>query len=351
MTCRSFILVLLSTAGLFLMPLFVAAQTPNICDGQEQFFFGDDPIPGAYLCIPEGPFISVCYFKTDQCRPKNAHFETRCPSCKTAGHPIDLTSGNTFIEQSDFAIPGLGGGLSLTRTWNSMWPVAQQQYEVGMFGTNWRSTYEERIYMGSDNYTKYLRADGSIWSWGSGSGGLRSVAPADENAVLTLANRIWTITFKNGTKKTFDYNSGLLKTIVDRNGNTTTIAYDSNNRLSTVTDAANRTITFNYPNSSSQLVSSVVSAAGTFTYQYDGQLLTKVTRPDNKFMTFEYGDGSPLYGVPPLVTAIKDTDSKLLEGHHYDAIGRGLSSTRANGVDSVTITYPQSLSTPPRSEN
>ena len=118
-----------------------------------------------------------------------------------------------------------------------------------------------------------------------------------------------------------------------------------------MTDATGRTITFNYPSSSSQLVSSVISAAGTFTYLYDGKSLTKVTRPDNKFMTFEYGDGSPLYGVPPLVTAIKDTDGKLLEGHHYDAIGRGISSTRANGVDSVTITYPDSLTTPIRTEN
>jgi YD repeat-containing protein len=173
---------------------------------------------------------------------------------------------------------------------------------------------------------------------------LRPVAPADESATLTLANRIWTITFKNGTRKTFDYANGLLRSIVDRNGNTTTIAYDSNNRLSTVTDPANRTLTFNY---SGQQVTSVVSPAGTFTYNYNGQFLTKVTRPDTTFITFEYGDGSLLNGLPDLIIAVKDTNGKLLEGHHYDAQGRGLSSTRANGVDSVTVTYPQSLATGP----
>jgi YD repeat-containing protein len=342
----AFTFVVLPVTVLLLMPLTVAAQaTP--CDVQNQYFFPDPPIPGAYRCDHVDTNLSLCYVKNNQCRPKNVHLQThkRCPWC---GSPVDLTTGNTYIDQTDFALPGLGGGLSLTRTWNSMWPLSEQQYEVGIFGTNWRSTYEERIYMGSDNYEKYLRADGSIWSWGAGSGGLVPVAPADEVALLTLNNGIWTIAFKNGTKKTFNYSNGLLTSIIDRNGNTTTVAYDSNNRLSTVTDAAGRTITFNYPNASSQLVSSVVSAAGTFTYNYDGQFLTRVTRPDNKFMTFEYGDGSPLYGVPPLVTAVKDTDGKLLEGHHYDAIGRGVSSTRANGVDSVTITYPQSLSTPPR---
>src|SRR5262249_9817774 len=340
-------ILVLFCLGLFGIISSASAQTTAF-DEKDPYFFPYPPILGAYRCDHVDTNLSLCFVKNNRCTPKNAHLQTRCPTCFTAGHPIDLTTGNTYIEQREFAVPGLAGGLSLTRTWNSMWPVSEQQYEVGIFGTNWRSTYEERIYMGSDNYEKYLRADGSIWSWGAGSGGLVPVAPADEVAVLTLNNGIVTLAFKNGTKKTFNYSNGLLTSIIDRNGNTTTVAYDSNNRLSTVTDAAGRTITFNYPNASSQLVSSVVSAAGTFTYTYDGQFLTRVTRPDNKFMPFEYGDGSPLYGVPPLVTAVKDTDGKVIEGHHYDAIGRGVSSTRANGVDSVTITYPQSLSTPPR---
>ena len=344
MTYRILFIVLF--VSVLLTTLTTAAQS-NSCESTQQFAFGDPPIPGAYLCIPEGPFLSVCYLKTDQCGPAKVYLEihNRCPHC---GSPIDLTSGNTFIEQTDFSIPGLGGGLSLTRTWKSMWPLSEQAYQVGMFGTNWRSTYEERIFMGSDNYTKYLRADGSFWSWGAGSGGLRPVAPKDESAaVLTLNNGIWTLAFKNGTKKTFDYNTGVLKSIIDRNGNTTTVVCDSNRRPITVTDAANRTITFNY---TGQFVSSVVSSAGTFTYNYDGDFLTKVTRPDNTFITFEYGEGSAVNGVPPLILAVKDTDGKLLEGHHYDAIGRGISSTRANGVDAVTITYPVSLTTPPRTQ-
>jgi len=264
----------------------------------------------------------------------------RCPNC---GSPIELTTGNTYIIQNDFAIPGLGGGLALTRTWNSRW----REYKAGIFGLSWRSTYEESVYMADDGYEKYARADGSIWAFGAGDGGLVPAAPADEVAFLTLNNGILTLAFKDGSKRTFNDSTGLLASIVDRNGNTTSVAYDSNNRLSTVTDAANRTITFNYPDASSQYVSSVVSAAGTFTYTYSGPFLTKVTRPDNTFMTFEYGDDAPLFGLPPLITAVKDTDGKLIEGHHYDALGRGISSTRANGVDSVTITYPGSLPTPP----
>lgn len=365
MTSRALMFVLFSATVLLLMPLLAAAQAPNACEGQEQFFFGDPPIPGAYLCVPEGPFISVCYFKTDsdKCQP---HCEGGCcavggggggggggtgsgggggplpgpppkppSSCSVgAGEPINLTNGNTYIVQNDFAIPGLGGGLSLTRTWNSKWPASQSAIKPGLFGLNWRSTYEERIFMGDDGYTKYSRANGSFWSWGVGAGGLKPVAPRDVSATLTLSNRIWTLTFQDGTKRTFDYSSGWLQSIIDRNGNTVTITYDTNNRITTVTDPANRTITFNYPDSTSLLVSSVVSNAGTFTYNYDGQKrLTKVTRPDNTFVTFEYDANS-------LISAVKDTDGKLLEGHTYDSQGRGLTSTRANGVDSVTVSYP-----------
>ena len=54
-------------------------------------------------------------------------------------------------------------------------------------------------------------------------------------------------------------------------------------------------------------------------------------------MTFEYDANS-------LISAVKDTDGKLLEGHTYDSQGRGRTSTRANGVDSITVSYPNDTS-------
>jgi hypothetical protein len=37
-----------------------------------------------------------------------------CPIC--GGKPIYLANGDTWITQPDYSIPGLGGGLALTRT-------------------------------------------------------------------------------------------------------------------------------------------------------------------------------------------------------------------------------------------
>jgi hypothetical protein len=80
--------------------------------------------------------------------------------------PSNRHSGNTYIAASDISLPGLGGGLRLTRTWNSIFPSLQNSFPT-MFGINWRSTYEERlIYNSPDGLLKYARSDGSVWSFG-----------------------------------------------------------------------------------------------------------------------------------------------------------------------------------------
>jgi hypothetical protein len=110
----------------------------------------------------------ACY--SYSCPPPAAKIET-CPTCPHGGSPISLVSGNTFIEENDVNVPGLSNGLKLTRIWISKWPSTQTAFQTGLFGLNWRSTYEERIFMGSDNYVKYARSDGSFWSFG-GAGSL-----------------------------------------------------------------------------------------------------------------------------------------------------------------------------------
>jgi YD repeat-containing protein len=62
--------------------------------------------------------------------------------------------------------------------------------------------------------------------------------------------------------------------------------------------------------------------------------LTEVTQADNTFVTFTYDAFNN-------ITSVNDTNGKVLESHTYDSTGRGLSSSRANGVDALTISYPQ----------
>jgi YD repeat-containing protein len=315
-----------------------SAQLPGSCWHYGTGLAG--PIyPGAFNCVPDGIGSWTCMFWSITCPPPAAPQET-CPICPNGnpkgGAPISLVTGNTFIEENDVNIPGLSNGLKLTRIWNSKWPSSQTSFQTGIFGPNWRSTYEERIFLGSDNFVKYARSDGSFWSF-AGSGSLTAVAPSNVVATLTADSGYtqWTLTFQNGEQRKFSYASGWLTAIVDRNGNATQLTYDSLNRLVTVADPGGRHLYFSYANNSSYLVTSVTSDVGiSLSYTYDSQgRLTQVTQPDLTTLSFAYDSGSR-------ITTVTDSAGKVLESHTYDSQGRGLTSSRANGVETVTASYP-----------
>jgi YD repeat-containing protein len=286
-----------------------------------------------------GPFGAYCW--TPRCTKHN------CPNCTNAGSPINLATGNTFIAQTDVKLPGLGGGLTLVRTWNSRLRVSLSS--VGMYGPNWRSTYEEHIYVDDDDTIGYARADGTVWNFVLGGGGFTPtppagvlftfspVAPANTTATLFYSSTNWTLIFQNGEQRVFDTKSGNLLSLTDRNGNTTQLTYDASYRLTTVTDPASRHLYFSYASPTSYLVTGVASDFGTsLSYSYDGQgRLIQYTKPDKTTVSFQYNDPNPT-----LITAVLDANGKLLESHTYDSFARGVTSSRAGGAETVTITYP-----------
>jgi YD repeat-containing protein len=299
-------------------------------------------LPANYTCDPHAEFEIPCFWYTSSCPPDQGPFETRCQSCNVGpqgGSPIDLATGDVFITQTDINLPGLGGGLHLTRTWHSLWPVNQVGLVPFMFGPNWMSSYQERVYTGNDGYIKYARNDGSFWSLapqGSSITNYATAAPANAGttAIQDPNTNGWIITLKNGERHTFDQVTGSLTSIIDRNGNTTTLSYDGLNRIANVADPAGRHLFFNYVNSSSFLVGSVTSDVGiTWTYAYDTQgRLSQITKPDQSTVSFQYDANSN-------VTAVLTGGGVILESHTYDLAHRGLTSSRANGVESLTVQY------------
>lgn len=296
--------------------------------------------PFPYYVIPNSCVFSTytgswtCLIQ-DGCAPPPSVHELH-PQCPFCGQPISLTDGNTFIEETDVRVPGLGGGLSLTRTWNSLWPVTQASSHVGLFGPNWRSNFEERVFSSGDGYIKYARGNGDFWSFYYNGTAWSPVAPATETASLVQGASYWTLSFQTGEKRLFDINSGNLISIIDRNNNTTQIGHDAIGRLISVTDPASRHLYFAYANDSSYLITSVTSDVGiSLSYAYDanGRLL-QITKPDQTTLNFEYDPNS-------FISAVKDSLGKILESHTYDSAGRGLTSSRANGVDAVTVSYPK----------
>lgn len=263
--------------------------------------------------------------------------DKNCDKC--AGSPINLSNGNVYIRQTDIQLLGLGGGLLLSRIWNSKWPVSQDGTN-GLFGNNWRSTYEERI-VASDAFMKYARSDGSYWTfqYDEASSSWVIAAPANEKVKLVAGDKYWTLTYGNGETRIFDNSTGVLVAIKDRNGNTTTLSYDTLGQLIKVTDPASRYLSFAYSPKYYHRISGVTSNFGiSLSYLYDqfGRL-TQVTgpKPGKTKWAFDYGDRD-------MITTVRDADGKILEQHMYDDQNRGVTSERANGVDKVTVTYPPS---------
>ena len=259
--------------------------------------------------------------------------------CKgMCGSPINLTTGNVWIQRRDYSLPGLGGGLSLERTWNSLLVSSFPAAPVGMFGDSWRSTYEESLVGANSGIVKYWRGDGSAWTFECDSPVTRCSLdyPPNVGASLTYSStsNTYTLSLKGGDQRVFNSN-GILTSLLDRNGNKTTLAYDGSQRLITVTDPASRTLTFNHtdPNNPGQ-VTSINDAVGTIaTYTYDaGHHLTTATYADSSVTNYAYDTNG-------LVTSATDAQGKVLEAHTYNSSRQGLTSTNANGVDSVTASY------------
>jgi len=271
----------------------------------------------------------ICTGPSGNC-PKLAY----CPTCggwvPLAGQPINLTNGNTYIQENDVRLAGLGGGISLLRTWNSIWPGAVSTYRTGIFGPNWRSTYEERI-NNDPNNPSYLKADGSLWYFGGFGTSFTLKSPA--NVVISLTNdgTYWTMTFQSGEKRIFSYASGSLLQIIDRNGNTTQLTYNGTNQLSTVTDPASRHLYFTYTGAVVTSVTSDFGVSLSYTYDASGRLI-KVTKPDGSSWNFTYNASS-------LITSVTDGAGIVLESHTYDSGGRGLTSSQAGGVNAVSVSY------------
>lgn len=218
-------------------------------------------------------FYGECHSTMWTCKPPSPPVSG--PSCPDCGLPISLANGNVSIQETDVRLPGLGGGITLTRTWNSTWPCYFFCLPAaGMFGTDWRSTYEESISVGPNGTMTYSRADGSMWSFAAYGNNpnpspFHLIAPSNVPPVtLTAQGATWTVTFQNGEQRVFSgVSGGPLSAIIDRNGNTTSLAYTNFgtvsapiNLLTTVTDPAGRHLNFTYDPANGYVVSSPLAA-------------------------------------------------------------------------------------------
>jgi hypothetical protein len=186
----------------------------------------DNPLTGAghwYTECHSVNFTCTAAPTTGREYPSNNPSLT-CSDCNAkTGKPINLMNGDVWVTEQDYSLPGLGGGITLERTWNSLWPSARDAMpQTGMFGDSWRSTYEEYLLSFGTDYIKYFRANGDGWlfQWNSSASNYQLVTPPNRHATLTQDSTTlqYTITFADGSTRIFG-NNGYLITIADRNNN------------------------------------------------------------------------------------------------------------------------------------
>jgi RHS repeat-associated protein len=256
-------------------------------------------------------------------------------SCNmSVGEPINVATGNMWLVQNDYQLPGAGPFIRISRTYNS---TSQQ---VGLFGHGWSTDYDESVELFDSNNLRLILGSGqAVYFNRSGSGSFAPVQTDFSGSMEQNTDGTFTLTHKEGSVHRFS-SAGKLLSITDRNNVQTVLQYVSG-VLASVTDASGRvlTVTTNGSGRVTSLSDSMGNIAN-YTYGASQQLLT-AEFPDGSKFQFTYGSSAN----GPVITSVTDALNNVLEAHTYDGQGRAITSERHGGVEKVTLSYASATRT------
>lgn len=241
--------------------------------------------------------------------------------------PVNTATGGFFECFTDFAVPGRGPGLSLSRSYDSTASSA-----TGAFGYGWADSTSMSLtpnVLASASGTALADAavvdvvqeNGSRVAFVKDASGAWVTHGRVLASLTSNADGTYTFTRRGRAIFTFDA-SGRLSAMKDLNDEATTLAYstsgNSAGKLATLTDGAGRTLTFTWTGDRITKVVGPLSATVTYTYDSAGNL-TSVTAADGGATRFAY-DG---YGRMTTMT----TPRGSVTTNAYDNTGRVTSQT------------------------
>jgi YD repeat-containing protein len=255
--------------------------------------------------------------------------------CPSAGGPVNVTNGNMWLSENDYALPGVGENLSIDRFYNSV-----GQYS-GLFGFGWSTKYDESILIYPDGgHMLGLRLpDGRVEYFGRSetTGPFLNLVTSSGDQIVSNTDGSFTVNFKDGRTHQFD-TIGTLLWQKDRNGNQTTLTYNPNGQLTAISDPFGRILTLT-PNADGTIaqISDSYGTIATYEYYPGTTLLNSVIYPDSSKYTFEYDSTSASGKV--LLKTVKDALDNILETHLYDSLGRATTSELHGGVEKYILDY------------
>jgi RHS repeat-associated protein len=260
-------------------------------------------------------------------------------SCNSrVGGPVNVTNGNMYLQQTDYRLPGFGGGLEITRTYNS------RMQRAGLFGFGWSSILDESIKTYDATLLRLTLADGRAvyFARPTTTAPYVPVPPGDfHGQIVQNVDNTFTLTLRDGAVHQFDA-SGKLLSFTDPNNNSISLSYDGSGHPVTITDAAGRTVTLTYD--SEGKIGSMSDSTGTiatYTHWIFG-ILTNVTYADGS--QFNFNQTFIVNYI--LIASVTDALGNVLESHTYDSQNRALTSEIAgNGTERYTLSYVSATET------
>lgn len=209
---------------------------------------------------------------------------------------FDPALGNYSTAAIDAAVATSGPDLTVARTYNSLDP------RTGAFGVGWSSKFDVKV-QGLATNTSVLATlpNGQQIRFGKNADGTYA-APRGRDIGFAVSGTDWRMTDQDGAVYTFASATGKLTSIQGATGRPETLTYDATSgRLDKVVSGnSGRGLKFTWNGGRIATVATLDSAGSvvtTWTYTYDGNLLTKVCSPTDSCTSYEYSDGSHYRGT------------------------------------------------------
>lgn len=260
--------------------------------------------------------------------------------CEFGFEPINLNTGNFYLDRTDVSIPGLTSDFEITRSYNSKGADFNS-----LFGRGWSFDFNEQVTSDEKGNLYYTRTDGSILKFTKD--GNKYVAPEGYDLSLSVKDKEtkeadfgngkekytvkeYQITDTENQEKTFNY-FGLLTSQKDEKGNTTKLEYNKNAQLTAIKD----------PSGTMYNIS-----------MNDEGYIGNITVPNGSKLSYEYDDEGHLIGFTDavgvktryeynkegLMTAWYDGNGNKIIDNTYDKEGRVVKQVDGTGAVS-TLEY------------
>lgn len=261
--------------------------------------------------------------------------------CEFGFEPINLNTGNFYMNQTDISIPDFNGNFEISRNYNS-----KSANINSVFGRGWQFDYAESLSKLATGEIVYRRGDGSVihFEYDNGSyvcpeGYYLELTPivvdtkyGDFGGEEPEPYDVYEYEIKDANDVVRRFNSsGLLKSVTDAKGFVTTLNYDASYNLSSIVSPAGTTYMITC-DTAGRIIRVTVPNGASIEYSYDenGNLVSYTDEVGN-VVTYNYDSANRM-------TSWSDGEGNVIVTNEYDADGRVTKQTDSEG-NVTTLEY------------